>query len=555
VELVNEVMGMRRSMLSALTLSFACYSGSEPSGLAGDSSGDLPGETGTAVTSQGGSTSAGTEDDSGVGSTGSTEAGVDTGEGDSEGGEVDLAPADAPFARLTREEYRQTVLASLGAAVDVQAVPADGRVGPFTSNASQETDPVHPFLIASEELARGLVPEALAACDPDEAQACIEDTYRGPLEVLFRRSVSDAEVEALAQVVVEVAEAGASPEEATEAMLGAALLSPDFLFRTSASAAGADPLGRQRAEHVSYTLWDAPPDAELTAAAMDALPAQALRLSKAPEAVAVFARFLAQWLHVDTDVRLLDPGFDASADYLELLAYASAALQDDQPIADFMAGAVGLVHRDNFEAYGIEDDSEYGDEPVVAMPWTEDSGRVGLLGQELFASTTRHPDASRRAIFRGALFWNSLVCIPVPSPPAGLVDMNDEVTSRLEDDRCSGCHQVLEPVGGLFAPFDRDVALEPSPATLSAPAELAGTYDDLAALLSAVGGSRVFADCFARHWLAFFLERRTQDVSDEWVTELGAQIQDGASLSQLVEQTVTGFLGRSEATVAWCEGE
>lgn len=538
-------------MLGGLTLSLACYSGADPDegSSAPESQAATDDSPGDAASGDGTTSAEGTAESTET-STRSTEA------GESETGDPQLLLADAPFARLTREEYWQTVWVALGADVDVQAIPADGRVGAFTSNATQPMDPVHPFLVASEELARDLVPAVFPACEPERAQECVSESFRGALEALYRRSVSEAELEPFAQIVVEVTEAGASPEEATRAMLSAALLSPDFLFRTSASAAGADPRGRQRADHVSYALWDAPPDAELSTSAMEALPEQAVRLSKSPQAVAVFARFLAQWLHVDTDVRLLDPGFDASPDFLELLAFAGEVLQDDRPIADFMASGAGLVHRDNLEAYGmIEDAPEFEDGQVVRVEWSESSGRFGLLGQELFASTTRHPDPSRRAIFRGALFWDSLVCLPVQAPPPGFVDLNDDVSSRLEDSRCMGCHQRLEPVGGLFAGFDRDVELQPGPATLDLPLELAGTYGDLPALLSAVAASRAFADCFARHWLAFFLERPLEEVDDAWVAELGAQVQGGASFSEVVEHTVAGFMGRSEATMPWCEGE
>ncbi len=103
---------------------------------------------------------------------------------------------------------------------------------------------------------------------------------------------------------------------------------------------------------------------------------------------------------------------------------------------------------------------------------------------------TRHPDVSRRAIFRGLLVRSSLLCQTIPPPSAELVALAGEVTDRTKDARCMGCHQLLEPVGAAFAALDRDFTGTPPAVQLNGHAELAGSYPALPAFLDAVAGSQ-----------------------------------------------------------------
>src|SRR6185503_8365225 len=140
--------------------------------------------------------------------------------------------------------------------------------------------------------------------------------YRAPLERLYRRPLSELELSTAVALIERLETEGLPAADATRSLLVAALLSPDFLFRTSPLAADADARARRLTEHLSYALWDGPPDAELGAAAADTavdlgerLGAQAARLTADPRATPVLARFIAQWLHVDTDLRLENPEF------------------------------------------------------------------------------------------------------------------------------------------------------------------------------------------------------------------------------------------------------
>jgi hypothetical protein len=466
--------------------------------------------------------------------------------------------ASEPFARLTRAEYRATIASAFDIAPDPSLIPVDGRVGPYTSNADQPTDPVHPYLLLAEDMAQALVPAVLPECGGSGGVACLRDAYGAGLERLFRRPLTDTEFERLATLIRELTEQGVSATDATRAMLSAALASPDFLFR-AAAAGGSAARSRRLAERISYALWDAPPDEELlfalegsTAELGARLGAEAKRLARDSRAVPAAARFVAQWLHVDTDARLEDTAFESSPRFRELLAFVEDALENAVPVRDFVAGERGFVHRDNRAAYGL--DQAGGGDEIAAVTWGADSPRRGVISEELFADATRHPDKSRRVIFRGRLVRSSLLCDVIPAPAPELVAAASEVGDRTTDARCSSCHLLMDPIGKAFAAFDLDDPSGGGPAEIRSHPELAGSYPDLPSLFEAVATSRAFAECFAKNWLSFFLEQPLASADPVWIDAIADAVQAGASLPEVAESTARALEAGSAQVAPMCEG-
>jgi hypothetical protein len=501
----------------------------------------------------------GSEATGGSGASGASGAGgTSSGTGGSAGSSMPAADARPGYSRLTRAEYLATVEAAFGIEGDLSLVPVDGRIGPFTSNASVSPDPVHPYLLAGEDLALSLVPAEFPACSAADVASCIRDTYRAPFERLFRRPVTDPELERWSSLVSDLRTAGVTAENATRALVSAALLSPDFLFRAT-PLASSEARARALVEHLSYALWDAPPDdalSEVTARPAAELGAllggEALRLARDPRAVPNLTRFVAQWLHVDTDLRLADAAFASSPLYLELTALVEHALANDVSVVSLVSAPRGFVHEDNLDAYDLT--SAPSTDAVSLVTWPANSARRGVLGQELFADSTRHPDSGRRPIFRGKLVRSSFLCDSIPAPSADLLELDDEVGDRTVDERCAGCHTLMDPIGRAFAPLDADFTGTPPAAEIIEHAELAGTYASLPELFDAVAGSRAFAECFARHWLAFFLEQPLDEVDRVFASELADEVAAGASLGDVVERSIVTLAARSEALVPWCEG-
>jgi hypothetical protein len=494
----------------------------------------------------------------GTGSTGSAGGGAGGGAGSGAGGSTPAVALQPGFTRLTQAEYDATIAAAFGIAADLSLIPVDGRVGVFTSNVGVTPDPVHPYLLAGEDLAARLVPAELPACGGDAVATCVEQSYRAPLETLFRRPLLDAELATFAAMITELETAGATAEAATRSMLSAAFLSPDFLFRAS-PVAGEDARARRLAEHLAYALSDAPPDATLAGigtgpvAELGArLRAEAARLVSDERTTTVLSRFIGQWLDVDTDLKLGNAGFATSPSYLELIAAVDDALANDVPVKALVSGDRGFVHEGNLEAYGLA--SIPGNAAVGVVTWPANSPRRGLLGEELFADSSRHPDVGRRQIFRGKLVRSALLCDDIPAPSAELLALAGEVMDRTTDQRCRGCHVLMDPIGVAFAGLDPDFSGTAEPATVLEHAEIEGTYETLPALLAAVAGSRAFADCFARHFLAFFLEQPMTTVDAGLVAELGDTVVAGGSLRDVLEQAIVSLEARSRTAVPWCEG-
>lgn len=486
------------------------------------------------------------------------------GGGTSSSGSGAVAPAagelSSPFTRLTRAEYKATIKAAFNIDAPVSGIPGDQRIGNFTSNVV-DADPAHEFLLASEDLAAKIVPSLLPVCSGASAATCISTSYQAPLERLYRRPLTPAEVTKLASLVTTIEAAGVSGEGATRGMLVTALMGSDFLFRSN-PLSGDAARGRRLAEHLAYALWDAPPDAALvTASQGDAatvgsrLKEQALRLGADQQAVPVMARFLAQWLFVDVDGKLEDESqtFSASPLYAELLAFTKNALTSKVPVKSFVNGTQGFIQKDNFKKYAMQ--APAGAADVVSVNWDTATARRGVVGQELFLDATRHPIKSRRPIFRGHLVRSSFLCEPIVLPQGNVVDLDAEVQDRTADPRCMGCHLRMDPIGRAFATLDQDnEAGSPIP-DVAGEGEIHGTYPDLPTLLNAIAESQVYADCFSRNLLGFFLEQDPEHVDAASVADVAAVVKAGGSLSDALAQVAVSLDLRSRAQTPWCTGE
>ena len=491
----------------------------------------------------------------GTGGSGGGANGTGTGTGSGSG------QLSAPYTRLTRAEYQATIKAAFNLdSVDVTGIPDDDRIGPFTSNVVSP-DPVQEFMLASEDLAALIVPAKLPTCTAATAVTCVPQKYQAPIEKLYRRSLTAAELTSLQNIISSLESSGVTSENATRAMVLSTLLSADFLFR-STPLSGDAARGRRLSEHLAYALWDAPPDTDLVTAGKSAaaslganLKQQSLRLGADARAVPVLARFMAQWIGVDTDNRLSDPNlaFAVSPIYAELLAFVKNALTMNVSVKSFVNGTQGFIQRNNFDAYTMTPPTSTTD--VVPVTWGATSIRRGVLGEELFMDATRHPDTGRRPIFRGHLVRTALLCQTIQSPPANAVDLNGEVTDRTTDSRCMGCHSLMDPIGKAFAPLDKDNTIGSPAPIVNGPGEVSGSFADLPSLMNAIAGSQTFADCFSRNLLGFFLDQDPALVDSAAVGDVSAVVKSGGSLADTVGQAVVTLEKRSQSTTPWCTGQ
>jgi hypothetical protein len=156
-------------------------------------------------------------------------------------------------------------------------------------------------------------------------------------------------------------------------------------------------------------------------------------------------------------------------------------------------------------------------------------------------------------IFRGRLVRTSLLCSTIPPPTPDLIAAAGEVSDRTLDQRCAGCHVLMDPIGKAFAVLDPDDSGGAGPAEIVSHPELEGSYPDLPSLLEAVATSRAYAECFARNWLGFFLEVPLADADPAWVQELADAVQAGAGLADIVEETVLSLESGSRSLTPVCQ--
>ena len=142
------------------------------------------------------------------------------------------------------------------------------------------------------------------------------------LPKMFRRPVSDDQMEPYLSIVFGKLDAGGTFQNAVRYGLKAALCSPEFLYLQEQPGAGRELDDFQLAARLSYFLWSTLPDDELLRVAGEGklsdpvvLRSQTERLLNDPRSVALTKNFLGQWLELreidDTSPdRILYPEFD-----------------------------------------------------------------------------------------------------------------------------------------------------------------------------------------------------------------------------------------------------
>jgi hypothetical protein len=246
-----------------------------------------------------------------------------------------LAPRDpGPFVlrRLTKTEYANTLADLYGvdrAIADVlpEEVVGEGFLNSISALQSELflgiANQVIEEIIAKEGQAPTAVQKRLFGTLPKNGTDLRKEARKVGKSLArdaYRRPASESELD----VLIDVYDLGRNNDldhtGALSLMLKAVLVSPQFLFITPAGELESQekivPLDdHQLASRLSYLLWSAPPDAELSALAAKGelhekvvLKAQAQRLLQDKRSRALFDGFGAQWLRVnELDGQVFDP--------------------------------------------------------------------------------------------------------------------------------------------------------------------------------------------------------------------------------------------------------
>lgn len=454
-----------------------------------------------------------------------------------------LSPKNpGPFVmrRLSKAEYANTLHDLYGVNTSIadslpEEVVGEGylnSISPLQSELFLEiANDVVQQIVAPEGRAPTPVQKRLFGRKPPEGadlRKAARQVARSLAREAYRRPPTETELDVLMDVFDLAREKELDYTASLGLMLKAVLVSPQFLF-----IAPAEPVKRDEqivrlddhhlAARLSYLLWSAPPDGELSALAdkrelhqPKTLRTQVNRLLLHPRARALFDGFGAQWLRVnDLERQVFDPGrFPQMTPALrhamidETRLFFESIVRENQPVVRFVDSDYTFMNKPLAELYGLGS-SVKG--PQMRRVKVKNPNRGGVLGMPATLAATSFPTRTS-PVRRGVWVLEQLLGERVPPPPPDVPVLDAQEPTRVEgltlrqrtelhtkDRVCANCHRLLDPIGFGLENFDAvgrwrekneaGVAIDsagrlPTGASFSTPAELkrllAGRESDLA---------------------------------------------------------------------------
>ncbi len=455
---------------------------------------------------------------------------------DDPGGE--LVPPDCTdrgprmLRRLTGPQYRNTLVALFGDGVPEAAVLVDPVVEGFQVDATQAVirDLDGQLLMTyAEQVADWAVTNRLGQLTTCQTQddACA----RGFVEAFGRRAYRQPVPAASIDGYVAMIAAEPSFADGARAVISTMLQSPYVLYRHELGAEGDDGLyhltPHELASSLAYMLTDAPPDAELTAAAdqgrlatREDLDREVTRLLSSTAVDAALGGFVEGWLHTgdllarakaDPQQRLTDDVRRAMLRETQLV-YLDV-LRGGGTLGDLLTAPFTYVNSPLASYYGVGGGA--GDQFTrVDLPAGQRA--AGILGHG--SVLTRHALSDTSSpVQRGKLVRERLLCETLPPPPPtvdatlptpeGAITTRDRYEGHSASPACQSCHSLIDPVGFTFEHFDafgrwRDQDNgAPVDATGGVPGLIGGdvALDGLDELASYLASSEQVAECYVEY--------------------------------------------------------
>ena len=490
------------------------------------------------------------------------------------------APGRAPLRRLSNAEYRNTLTDLLGdspateslIATATRSFPSETESLGFRNNADYlgvSTLVAQGYVDAAEQLLGAIVDnQSFLSCTPsagaelDCARTFIEKFGKGA----FRRPLS-ADESAQYAAIFEKSLQAYDFESAVRATAFAFLQSPKFLYRVEFGAAPSGsttrPSGYEMANRLSYLFWQSMPDQELFDAAENnqlatpaQIEAQARRMLRSSKALRLLEYF-DQWLGTDTlpstftrDATLypdLDPNLVPLLQQETRAFVTSVLARPEGNLSDLFTAPYTFANAGLAKHYGLSGPTGT-DFVKVDAP-----GRAGVLTQGMMLARDK---ATRTSIVRRGLKVRlDVLCELVPAPPPNVnvtLDASDSANltqrQRLEQHRespaCSGCHDLMDPVGVVFEGFDavgRPRTLDEHGAAVDTTSTISATKDANGPASNPVQLGRMLAQseevrsCYLTKSFRFFYGRDTGPADACSLAQLSKSFKGKAySLSELL---------------------
>ena len=395
----------------------------------------------------------------------------------------------------------------------------------------------------------------------------------------YRRPTTEAELDVLVDIFDLAREEGLDYTASLAMMLKAVLISPQFLFITPYGEIQPDqeivPLDdHQLAARLSYLLWAAPPDSELSSLAdkgelhkPETLRDQTERLLLHPRARALFDGFGAQWLRVgDLNRQVFDPDLFPQmtpamreAMMNEVRLFFESIVRENQSVIRFVDSDYTFLNEPLATLYGLDSSSIKG--PNMLRVKLETPYRGGVLGMSATLAATSFPNRTS-PVRRGVWVLEQVLGERVPPPPPDVPELGEQEEQSIEgltlrqrtelhttDPICANCHQVLDPIGFGLENFDAigrwreknrngtaidSVGELPTGESFSNPAQLkrllAQREADLARNLT-------------ERLMAYALGRQLEGYDEVVIDQLMARIaEDGYRVRTIVTEVITSYL-------------
>ncbi len=476
----------------------------------------------------------------------------------------EIKPGPSPLRRLTRFEYGNTIRDLLGdTGGHEDDFPAEAEVHGFDNNASSMT--VTPALAeqyarAADKIADRATEhfETLMECDPAKQgeHTCVDSFVRRFGRRAWRRPLRAAEHSRLMDFFEQM-RGQYEFRRALRSLLAVLLQSPHFLYRVEIEPSEFEetrivrPNPWEMASRLSYLLWATMPDEALFEAAQnnklgapEDIARQARRMLRDPKARRMLRHFTSQWLDlqltdaIDRDSDLWNPAM-RSAMRAETETFVERTVLDGPgDLKTLLTASHTWVNDWGARLYEVSSPQGSNMERVELDP----SQRAGLLTHpSILTITAKTKETS--PVLRGHFVRDRFLCQTLPPPPGNVdttlpepqpgLTTRERLSEHSDNDACSGCHQLMDPIGFGLESYDemgiwRD---EENGTPIDTRGELSATdvdgdFEGAVQLAHALATSQQVAQCIRTHWFHFAYGRTSTEEDTCTISHLDRVFQE-----------------------------
>ncbi len=406
-------------------------------------------------------------------------------------------------------------------------------------------------------------------------------------ERAYRRPLTDSDRQPLRAFYEGRLAEKAAPRQAALDTLKFILCSPSFLYLSEITEEASPALQPyDLASRLSYTLWAAPPDATLLAAAKsgqltqgDALRKQVQRMIADPRISGFINGFLDSWLNL-RDLGSMPPPRETHRAYYaedlpasmktELRTFFHDLLKSNGSVQRFLDADYSFVDKKLAKLYDLPEQKTLrladGFQKVSLQGNKHRGGLLGMAG----VLTVSANGVETSPVTRGVWVSENMLGIHPPPPPdevpaiepdvSGATTIRERLAKHSTDKTCAECHRKIDPLGFSLESFDpigrwRDHYPKPKSGKAPAPkVDASGeftsgeAYDDFDSFKKILLDTRagLFTRQLIRQLLSYAAGRHMEP-ADEFVLNdiLDAVKKDSDGLQTLLVECLTSEIFRS----------